>query len=309
MPYVNGILYTIVDDSYAIVGNNSLVYGNAVGNFSGTELVIDSHVSGVPVTIIGRCSFTQYKKLVKITLPDTITQILEKAFDYAMDISLSSDPMMLPKNVEVLEMLLFTANYGTKKIFVPSTVREVIGSPFAHMFDLRFIEVSPENENFRNDKQGALYDKNYTTLYTVPSALKHFTIPCTVTRIAAVCFGSCKITSIDIPPSVTAIDEKAFRLTTIKKCVFWGNVTNMSKNVFSGNPTLRIYYLGVNEVDVVQSLTDPMIYVCSHYNGSRFGNFDTTQLGICIPPNNCKTLEYQKRSEYYLSLALILMIN
>ena len=196
LPQGYGSEYT-VPDFVKTIGESSIS-----GNPNLTKLTIPGNVEKIAISSIGSCNalttvelseglvsigvnaFSGNQKLTGITIPDSVVTVGDFAFD--MCDSLSS--VYIGKGVTTLGESVFGI-YG---------IQNSIG-------------VHPENRYYCSDN-GALYDKNKTTLITVVrNTAGSFEVTQGVKTIEANCFYGCEeITQIILPDSVTKIENNAF---------------------------------------------------------------------------------------------------
>lgn len=200
----NGIEYKLNDDETAY----TLI---SVGEFSGTELVIDSF-NGLPITKIGERAFCKNETLTSISLPTSLTAVSSGAFLGCANLA--------------------TVNFsGTetewKSVIVESYNSELTSAAFTFVQPTP-PEVTPEQETlvsndgltFRinDDKQGYTLTGVGSCLDTKISITTFKGLP--VTKIASYAFAECDdITEIFIGKEVESIGdfafEKCFSLSTI----------------------------------------------------------------------------------------------
>jgi len=99
-----GLLYAQSEDSFDILQNRE--GGITITGYTGSQkqVVIPERISGIPVTTIGKESFSG-KELVQVTIPRTVTMIDEGAF---ADNNLTS--LTIPEGVTVIWHRAFTNN-------------------------------------------------------------------------------------------------------------------------------------------------------------------------------------------------------
>ena len=150
----------------------------------GGHVEIPATIDGKPVTGIGNSAFLG-RKLSSVTIPDTVTQIVDAAFAHCPNLS----TVNLSENVTVID-----------------------GSAFMDCESLTGIWVDPQNPAYTSDDQGVVYTKNERTLVQAPGALEgEYVIPDGVIEIGHSAFQGCwKLTKITIADSVRHIDGYAF---------------------------------------------------------------------------------------------------
>jgi len=140
------------------------------------------------VVTIGSYAFAQCHLLASMTIPDTTTTIGDGAFYYCNRLA---------------------------SVSIGQGVTTIVGSRvFLNCNALAEISVDPANASF-SSLDGVLFDKNQTMLLQCPPAKTgSFTIPSTVILIGPSAFRASRLSSIAIPPGVTAIGDHAFYYCT-----------------------------------------------------------------------------------------------
>ncbi len=164
---------------------DSTLGGKEVYQYDGEEnpekLVVPDEIDGVPVVSIGESFVSSESGIKEIVLPDSVKKICESAFGSCSDL----EKINLPASLETIEQYVFAKDYMLKDVTVPD------GCAFVY-------------------KDGAFYDKGYTTLISAPAA-SEIEIPDTVTRISDTAFFNNKnIKIISLPEGVTEIGMGAF---------------------------------------------------------------------------------------------------
>ena len=166
------------------VENNQTVVIVGLLNHELTELSIPKEIDGYPVEKIQACAVDFCNNLTEIVMPEGVKEIGYGAFTWC----------------EKLERLV-----------IPSSVSKIEGNPAPLCESLNEIIVSEGNEYFIV-VDGVLYDKNMERIICVPAGkeLYEYRIPSGVTKIARHAFDACGLEKIEIPESVTTIEEGAF---------------------------------------------------------------------------------------------------
>ena len=306
-----GVLFTFYDSKHAIVVTNTSSYCNAISSSSNLEEYdIPSIIEGHEVTAVGEAAFRLYGKFVRITIPSTVTAIYDFAFDTCLNRSGIFEKISLPPNIVHYGCICFSG-CCLRKAFVSSSVKTMGYSPFGHVSNIKFIEVSKDNQYFANDHQGALYNKDYSRLITVPCLLKKYSIPMTVKTIGTRCFAGSRISVIDISSHVASVKNYAFRnCNNLKTVIIRGNATYFENEILvQDGGSLAIYYFGSIKVSVklANDLVAVKAYVCSFYEGDTFSGFETNKLDICLPPSSIKITCRNNRNNHFI-LSYILLI-
>jgi hypothetical protein len=182
---VDGITWSYrVSNGEAEIYND---YDTAIPTSTNGAITIPSTLGGYPVTSIGDYAFYECGRLSSVTIPEGVTSIGDYAFEDC---------------------------WKLKKLDIPSTVKSIgrysgEGEVFAYSFDLK-ITVAAENPNYTS-KDGALFNKDMTTLLRGPGATANYIIPDGVTDIAVFAFcGSERLEWVTIPASVTSLSWSSF---------------------------------------------------------------------------------------------------
>ena len=135
--------------------------------------------------------------------------------------------------VTSIEYRAFYGCYDMTNIEIPSSVTHIDISAFDYCIELTSINVSRYNTNYSSE-DGILYDKNKTTLVSIPEGKKGSIVLLSgVTCIGDNACSGCLMTSIEIPLSVTSIGKNAFwgchGLTSIE---IPSSVTSIGDNAF-----------------------------------------------------------------------------
>ena len=127
------------------------------------------------VTSIGNFSFWHCKKLIKVSMPDTMIKIGMEAFGYCTKLA---------------------------DIYIPYSVNSIAVPAFSNCISLTNINVDPENKVYCS-KDGILYDKERVSLICYPSgkSASTYTISKDITSIATGAFTDCPyLMAIDVVP-------------------------------------------------------------------------------------------------------------
>lgn len=117
----------------------------------------------------------------------------------------------IPENVIFVESMAFAYNDYLTSITVPASVAAIRVGAFRNMIVLEEIVVDGENSSLVS-VDGILYNAEMTELLCFPSkaAIKHFTVPASVTSIAQYAFVYSRLETVTIGTQVHTIAEEAF---------------------------------------------------------------------------------------------------
>ena len=143
--------------------------------------------------------------LERVTIPQSVTEIAEGAFDGCASLS-SAD---LPEGLEKIGKGAFRDCALAGEVHIPSTVTEIGERAFTDCRVTSF-NVSGLNSNYTSEN-GVLYSADKTTLIAYPQAKEGaYEIPDGVVKINNGVFSGCdKITTLTMPASVTDISNYA----------------------------------------------------------------------------------------------------
>lgn len=225
-------------------------------------------------------------------IPEGVNLISHKAFNYAQKLK----NINIPESVTTIEGSAFDKCTLLKEIFIPKNVKSVGLTPFNECLSLEFIEVDNENQNFKNDKCGVLYNYVGTELLQYPCGrkdenyivsdgvieikygafyksvwLKNVQIPNTVTKIGWYAFYGCEnLYNIVIPRYVTEFGMSAFKnCSALEKIVIPENINELWQ-AFDGCHKLSKILILASSFDSYYIGSEPIedaIYYC-HYNSS-----------------------------------------
>jgi hypothetical protein len=200
---------------------NSYKVTGATG--TGTSIVIPSTYDGaqgiLPVTIIDVNAFLYFFTLTSVTIPDTIIEIRQNAFN-----STQISSIYIPKNVSLIGQ-----------------------NVFSNCYFLTSITVDIDNEIYSSDS-GILYNKEQTTLIVYPAAKagNSFTIPNQVDTLA---FQSMRyaiyLAIINIPQNVISVEALALPYATLQTVNVDSQNPNYSSEFgvfYNKNKTSLLYY-------------------------------------------------------------------
>ena len=174
--------------------------------FSGCKKLTDVTFSG-NVTSIGDSAFSACERLTNVVLPESVTDIGANAFSSCERLTSVAMPGVISIGADA-----FRGCENLTDVALPKSVSSIAGNVFTYCYNLERISVDKENGNYIS-ADGVLFDKNYTTLITYPTAKKNtvYNIPKSVTTIVSGAFWDCdSLTSVTIPEGVTSIGDYAF---------------------------------------------------------------------------------------------------
>ena len=227
---------------YALSEDKSYYIVKDVVDSSVTEINIPNSLNGVPVKSIGKKAFKSCRKLVSISIPDTITNIEESAFESCTSLKSvvipptidtinastfeycsSLESVTLPDNLKVIGSFAFLGCRKLSSITIPKSVTNIGGSAFSDCDNLKSVYITDLvswcNISFGGYNSNPLeYALNF---YINGEFVKELAIPEGVTSIGAYAFsGYTGLTGVTIPKTLKSIGQNAFQKCTSLKNVY-----------------------------------------------------------------------------------------
>ncbi len=206
-------------------------------DLAATSVEVPAAIDGVLVTTIGEGAFSYCYNLQTITLPYSITAIEDGAFVSCDDLH---PRFTIPENVSY------------------------IGTGAFKGCSIGLFEVPEENSYFES-VDGVLYTEDMTTLVAYPSQKSDeiYAIPDTVTTIYGGAFYCSEyVLYVDIPESVTRIEESAFESSSITSAVISESVEYLGGHAFAWCDILSLTLYPVEEMEIMYTYNGPF-YGCS----------------------------------------------
>lgn len=175
------------------------------------------------VTSIGVYAFYSCKSLTKVTIPTSVTNIGNWAFNYCNE--LTNFVFEDNSQVQTIGSLAFASCKKLQSITIPSSVTSIGGDAFNSCSSLTNITI-PASVTSLGDQvfyacsnltsvvfeEGCRIPKMGNYLFWSCNNLESVNIPNNVTEIGGNTFASYKMTSLIIPASVTKIGPQTFRI-------------------------------------------------------------------------------------------------
>ena len=179
---------------------------------------------------IEKAAFSGCKKLKKVTVPDSVTVIEEWAFEYCS----SLEELNLGNGVKKVHDVYG----GCEKLAKVTFGKNVKSFKFELMNygnNAAPISVHKDNQYFSADKNGVLFNKNKTKLIFYPGKIKltSYTIPKTVTAIAAEAFYGTENLETVNTSNVKKIGDRAFSTSDIKEVVMGSKLETIGEGAFN----------------------------------------------------------------------------
>lgn len=195
-------------------------------------------LSEVNMTKLGYYSFQLCNNLTSIIIPSSVTSIGEGAFVYCTELTSidvgednteysSIDGALYDKNASTL----LKCPEGKISIAIPGNMANIGDIAFYLCSRLTSINVDENNAKYLSI-DGALYDKNASTLIKCPEDIPSITIPNSVTSIGDESLSRLNLTSITIPNSVINIGDRALSSSNFTSITIPNSVTSLGNGAF-----------------------------------------------------------------------------
>ena len=214
------------------------------------------------VTVIGNYAFGRDYNLKRVNLPDGVTDIGDSAFWYCSGLT----AITLDEGVRSIGANAFSFCTRLTNLSLPSTVTVIGSEAFAGCWNLASITVDPENPVF-NSREGcnALIESATGKLLL---GCVNTVIPQGVTTIGQSSFAWSKITVVDIPEGVTAIEDYAF-----DHCDYISQLMLPSTLVTIGYSAFNGAYANLTELRLPDSLISVGGYAFANCSGLEYIDF------------------------------------
>lgn len=239
-------------DYFYIPGENSTA---SIAAYTGREstVIIPEEIDGHAVTGIGGEAFFLTENVTAITLPDSVTDVAETAFLYAMgltEIYVSPEHPTLAVIDGVLfekasRTLLCYPEGRTEEVYeIPNGIRRIAPYAFSDIGILRWPAISSGDMNEDGLRELIIPD-SVTEIapraFYANSSLTRVTIGTGVTSIGDYAFYNCDaLTEITIPGNVVSIGDSAFYdCAALRTVVLEDGVTSIGGGAFAGCSSLE----------------------------------------------------------------------
>ena len=274
-------------------GSTSLCNGFKSGN-SQNNLNIPEKITSKIVSVIGKYAFYRCASISSLSLPSTITEIHQNAFDVS---NIPIDTLNL--NAKSIGGHSFATNrIKTVKIGVSLSI--IGDGSFTNNPTLEEFIVDEQNPYFMNDAQGMLLTRNMKIL-CVPPTKTSITIPQGVRVIGFKAFEISKVRNLVIPESVKEIQTYGLRwINNLEVLTLCCCLTKIGYHILEGTKLTLIVYLRSSklpdDVEFSMSVT-PNVIACKRYKSDTFGEFPVTQkLSYCYVPRRYLTCIHKRRN-------------
>ena len=185
-----------------------------VGDFE-VPSAFDSSLGTLTVKTLGDNLFANSIGLLSASIPNSVTAIGDEIFK---DCNVLAS-VTLAHGLRSIGRHPFEGT-AIETIALPDTVSSIDGNIFFGCDPSVSLSVGDNNPYFAESAEGALYDKDFTTLFAVPMTAEELTVPATATNIHDEAFANC---------------------IRLKAIAFLGNAPTAADDIFADTPaTLKI---------------------------------------------------------------------
>ena len=137
----------------------------------------------------------------------------------------------------------FANQIGITSVSIPLTVAKIGTGVFTGCSVLSEITVDGNNP-WLASLDGALYDKDFTTIFACPALTETIVLPTSLETISSEAFaGAHRIVSLDVPETVVSIGARAFKdCTRLESISFKGNAPASDSSIIQGATANLIFY-------------------------------------------------------------------
>lgn len=257
-----GIIYTVLDEEFHTCATSGYCRHGETGELNYRIINIPGHVCdndniAFEVTKIGECTFKDYQDLIAITLPDTVDEIKESAFDGC--ISLNS--VTLSCNLKTIHENAFHDCINLHSIDFPFGLQNIKYGAFDGCVNMERFDIPDSVESY------SLWFSHYPNLKYVRlpygvkylwggyfyncASLEEVEIPLSVTfigdsdnfeqvRTPGVFEGCANLRRVNLPEQMTSIGRDAFcDCTGLETIVLPKDLEDLRADVFWGCTSLK----------------------------------------------------------------------
>lgn len=220
---------------------------DAKDDVAGT-FAIPETIDGYTVVSIGEyfANGSSLSQVEKITLPDTVTRIGERAF-YTCTAMKSID---LPPTITAISGYAFVSCTALEEITIPASVTSIGEDAMFNCTALQNIRVESGNQNFK-DVNGVLYSKDGSRLISYPRGRSgNAVVPAGVSTLELGAFANCiNLSKITISDAVVNIPDYTFyNCSSADTIVLGSNIRSIGMGAFHGCVNLKdVYFKGTEE--------------------------------------------------------------
>lgn len=173
---------------------------------SSNAVNIPEEIDGSKVTVIGKHTFAGCSDVTEIIIPNTVAVIEQGAFART-----GLEKITIPDSVTEIHEYAFQACRSIEEIYISKGVKKIEDKAFQGCRQLKSVEVDPLNENFYS-VDGVLFGKELNLLIKYPASKSDtsYAVPEGVEKIASDALAYCNnLTELTLPQSLKEIQSKA----------------------------------------------------------------------------------------------------
>ncbi|XMB65926.1 DUF5011 domain-containing protein [Mycoplasmatota bacterium zrk1] len=197
--------------SYLETTNNTAIILGFDDTIDGVNVVLPSHLDGLPVVSFATTLFYENYTVQSITLPETLLEIPYSAFYFASNlktIHIGENSNLVSIGDSALHMTQLTS------LYIPEHFHDFGSIPYDWIHSLEEFVVHPDNPYYTVDENGVLFDKDKTELikFPVSNVLQAYEIPASVIEVGNHAFEYNNLTEITFAEEsqITTIGYAAF---------------------------------------------------------------------------------------------------
>lgn len=207
------------------------------------------------VTTIDKQAFLDCNQVLEVIIPASVTTIEDEAFSHSFNIK----SLIIPDTVMHIGYGAFTM-LKIDTIHIPVNVK-ITGGYFIACNDLLTITLGKNHPHYSIvDNVLFSYDKKKLLRYPPARLDTIYTVPDGVEIIGDYAFSGCRyLTEINIPESVTSIDEYAFEQALFKTINFPKNINFIGVGIFHESENLKSFIFPSN----ITKISSAMFMSCN----------------------------------------------
>ncbi len=205
------------EDKYTISENGKITSYKGENTQDNTEIIVPDTINGIIPTEIGSSVFSGFTYLEKVTLPDTVTQIGEKAFKNCSNLE-----YVTANNAETVGQYAF-AGCNNLKEFINNSLKTVDAQGFANTNTLTYVNT----EKITSLGSGAFLNSGIQSFVTE-----------NILSFGSGAFNGSSLRYVEIP-NVNAVLERGFYNCTNLETAIITNASYIRESAFYGCGALK----------------------------------------------------------------------